>query len=466
MKRILLKWIALISACAAVPIGMLLGDDRARADESPAALAERIEKGLKEGIERDADFLEELLRSAADGDGGFKIELDGTDAKKLLEGDRGEMFNRLRELLGGDEPRRADARESRRKPGRNEKDHRSAMEDYKPVVAAARKSTARVLDRGGRQVALATVVHRDGYLLSKASELPGRFVVCEFADGRELRAERVDFLAGWDLALLKVDADDLVAVDFADGETPDLGTFLAASGIGPYPVAIGVVSVSPRNLSKVDRGFLGIGMEGAEGGIKVSEVHAHTAAALAGIEVGDVMFEVDGQAVRAPADLAKAISSHRPRDVIRLRYRRQGEVRETSATLGSRQFNARRLQHLDRTQRMGGPLSESRGNFPNALQHDLTLLPEECGGPLVDLDGKVVGVNLARGGRVKSYAIPAADLIRLLGDLESGRFAMTAGREQRLARELEESENEVVDLERLLQRARERRDSFKDSLAE
>ena len=41
------------------------------------------------------------------------------------------------------------------------------------------------------------------------------------------------------------------------------------------------------------------------------------------------------------------------------------------------------------------------------LQHDSVLKPSECGGPLVDLDGKVVGINIARAGRTETYAIPS-----------------------------------------------------------
>ncbi len=51
--------------------------------------------------------------------------------------------------------------------------------------------------------------------------------------------------------------------------------------------------------------------------------------------------------------------------------------------------------------------------------------PSECGGPVVDLDGKAVGINIARGGRVKSYAVPVNKLRPLLGDLRSGQFTIT-----------------------------------------
>ena len=42
-----------------------------------------------------------------------------------------------------------------------------------------------------------------------------------------------------------------------------------------------------------------------------------------------------------------------------------------------------------------------------AIQHDSVLNPGDCGGPLVDLEGKAIGLNIARAGRVESYALPA-----------------------------------------------------------
>ncbi|MEX2027294.1 MAG: S1C family serine protease, partial [Pirellulaceae bacterium] len=57
-----------------------------------------------------------------------------------------------------------------------------------------------------------------------------------------------------------------------------------------------------------------------------------------------------------------------------------------------------------------------------AIQHDTVLKPSECGGPIVDLSGKVVGINIARGGRVESYALPATLVRSLLPDLMSGKL--------------------------------------------
>jgi S1-C subfamily serine protease len=46
--------------------------------------------------------------------------------------------------------------------------------------------------------------------------------------------------------------------------------------------------------------------------------------------------------------------------------------------------------------------------FEEVLQHDTVLNPDQCGGPLLNSDGQVIGVNIARAGRVVSYALPSS----------------------------------------------------------
>ena len=56
---------------------------------------------------------------------------------------------------------------------------------------------------------------------------------------------------------------------------------------------------------------------------------------------------------------------------------------------------------------LGGPLSERRTGFPSVLQHDSVVQPNQCGGPVLDINGRAVGINIARAGRIKTYALPA-----------------------------------------------------------
>jgi hypothetical protein len=71
-------------------------------------------------------------------------------------------------------------------------------------------------------------------------------------------------------------------------------------------------------------------------------------------------------------------------------------------------------ERLDVMERMGGDISRVRSGFPQVLETDMFLKPNEAGGPVVDLDGNFVGVTLARASRVRSFIIPAASLAGLL----------------------------------------------------
>ena len=67
-----------------------------------------------------------------------------------------------------------------------------------------------------------------------------------------------------------------------------------------------------------------------------------------------------------------------------------------------------------RMQRSLGRLSERTSGYPDAIQHDIPLPPELCGGPLFNLKGKCIGINVSRAGRTKTYAIPADEIVEML----------------------------------------------------
>ena len=52
-------------------------------------------------------------------------------------------------------------------------------------------------------------------------------------------------------------------------------------------------------------------------------------------------------------------------------------------------------------------------DFPIAFEHDLPLLPDQCGGPLFDLNGNVAGITIARAGFHGCVAVPASVIRQL-----------------------------------------------------
>jgi len=65
---------------------------------------------------------------------------------------------------------------------------------------------------------------------------------------------------------------------------------------------------------------------------------------------------------------------------------------------------------MSRNDQMSGAFSERRSGFPRILQHDILGARSIVGGPLLDLDGRCLGMNIARANRSESFAIPVEDL--------------------------------------------------------
>ena len=303
------------------------------------------------------------------------------------------------------------------------------VQAFRPVVAKPSESTVRVL-ADGKDVAFGTVVEADGWILTKWDEIRDRKnIVCKLRDGKELEAKLIGVEPNFDLALLKVEATDLKAVEWRPSKDAKVGRWVASAGMTADPVAIGVVSVGTRKLVFGDQppkninfnaGYLGVGLAPGMGGAKVTKVDDGTPAKKAGLMVDDIIFEAAGKPTPDDQVLIDTIGRLRPGDKVQLKFKRAEEEKTTEATLGKRPAKLfGNPQEL-----MGSDLSNRRGGFPVILQHDSILKPKDCGGPLVDLDGKTVGINIARAGRTETYAIPAEEIQKLLPDLKSGKLVL------------------------------------------
>jgi serine protease Do len=78
---------------------------------------------------------------------------------------------------------------------------------------------------------------------------------------------------------------------------------------------------------------LGISMENAEGGAKVTEVTKESAAEKAGLKVGDIITKIGDKAIEDADDVYEAIHKQKPEDKISITYKRDGQEATASATL-------------------------------------------------------------------------------------------------------------------------------------
>jgi serine protease Do len=294
---------------------------------------------------------------------------------------------------------------------------------FRQVVADARLSMVRVRgdDKDGeyKDIALGVVVDSAGFVLTKASELTGT-LECRMQDGRKLSAHIVGVHRDYDLAMLKIDATELPAIKWASETDVAVGAWLATPGLDLDPVSVGVVSVARRKIPR-QRAVLGIEFVADEIRPKIKQVFPNSGAARAGLKANDIITAVAGQVVKTREAVKRALSAFRPGDTLNLLIRRGDDEKLLRATLGDPVSSF--PNRGSRQNQLGGRLSRRRAGFDAVLQHDTVLRPRDCGGVIVDLNGYAVGINIARAGRIETYAIPAAIVVLLLDDLKSGKLA-------------------------------------------
>ena len=311
------------------------------------------------------------------------------------------------------------------------KDQTAYLEIFKPAIKQIAPATVKILCLG-KEVALGTVVDPSGLVVTKASEVK-YLPRIRLKDGREFKAELIGIEEQHDLMMLKIPSDGITAVSFPSMPT-DLSTagkWVVSTGLGDNPLSVGVVSVAPRffdekQLPRLPKssatGFLGVtaGESGEDEGVRIDGMEPGGSAEKSGLKVGDIVLAIKGKKVNAPEELINVMQTTKPGDVVVVTYKRENKITDLRILLGKRPSMN---QRGDIQNRMGGELSERRTAFPAILQHDSILKPNECGGPICDINGNCLGINIARAGRVESYALPIDTIVKMIPDFKSGKYA-------------------------------------------
>jgi serine protease Do len=281
---------------------------------------------------------------------------------------------------------------------------------FTPVARATRYSIVK-LDVDGNTVALAAVVDTNGLALTKASEIKKGKLTCWLAGGKEVAAELIAKDEDNDVALVKVSAAGLRPIEWSS-QVPSVGQWVVTPGIEQTPQAVGILSVPPRKILH-PRALIGVQLDFSTTAAKIGQIMAGLGAEKAGLKPGDVVLSVNNTPVKSRDELINTLRNFRDGQSVKLRVQRADEELEMSVLMMVPKLDRAALlfDRQERMNRLGGNLSERAEGFELAIQHDTVLQPWQCGGPLVNLDGKAFGLNIARAGRVASYALPA-DLVK------------------------------------------------------
>ena len=137
------------------------------------------------------------------------------------------------------------------------------------------------------------------------------------------------------------------------GNLIGINTAIISGGGGNQGIGFAIPINMARNVmdqivehGKVIRGYLGVTIQGVDpdmakafglsqgGGALIGDVTPGGPAAKAGLERGDIILELNGEAVSGQDDLSVRISELAPGTVVHLKVFRNGQARDLEATLG------------------------------------------------------------------------------------------------------------------------------------
>ncbi len=374
----------------------------------------------------------------------------------------------------------------------------------------------------GKQVTFATAVDAKGYLLCKASELlEGEKILLVGRSGTQFEATLVATDLRTDIAMLQTAGTLVSVIKFAPQDFPAVGSMVGTLDEKGHVVAYGFVALPPYDTDKNARpmpndAVMGVGVEDAPGGVKITAVTAGQPAEKGGLKVGDVIFKIDGKDMPTREAFMDFMREKAPGNVVELDIKRGEATQKIKVTLGARKdmpggggaapeqkkagtgkpdlgvatgepanpglrVNAVRdgsaaelagigegdvileaddkpvnsmaeLQAMVDAHKIGdkmklkmlrnekpltleveiaemeappdmndashkGPTNTRSDKFGPCIQHDALLAPRQMGGPIVDLKGNIVGLNLARSDRTRNFALPATRVAEVIKKL-------------------------------------------------
>lgn len=307
------------------------------------------------------------------------------------------------------------------------------MAELEPIRKAFERSVVPLKDSRGRAIVSATVIDETGELLTKASEIKGIEELTASVDGEEYPVTIMATDDGADLALIRIDVDDLVPVNWEVKE-PRVGQLLLTPG--GRRIMTGVITQPAREApekgyelnytSEKPSAYLGVTFSPVSTTPVIETIELGSPADKIGLLEGDEIIKFEGSPISTIEALADRISKRSPGEKVTLLVKRGDEEVELRPILDLRpptsagsfdRSASQRDGSLSSLSARGGELSKRRNGFARVLYHDQPISPLLTGTPLVNLKGEVVGINIARAMRHRSLAIPTLEIINIVDEL-------------------------------------------------
>lgn len=302
---------------------------------------------------------------------------------------------------------------------------RDFLAPLQPLQAKFNRSVMPIYE-GDQLLTHATAI-TENQLITKASEI-------EKKENLIIRFEEKDYLIKVittdekrDLALIAVEIEGLEPIKLTAPEPEVAALVFTPTARGLLP---GVITQPSRSSpasgfelnveSDQPSSYVGISFTTDDIKPTIQTVELGSPADNAGFLEGDVITHFQDKEIENIDDLAEALKDFAPGQKVRFQLKRDEEEIKISLILDIRpalttdkpnRAALMRDRALSSLSARGGKLSKRRNDFPRVIYHDQLLPMTETGTPLIDHEGNVLGINIARSLRHRSLAIPVSEVL-------------------------------------------------------
>ena len=316
--------------------------------------------------------------------------------------------------------------------------------DLEDAIGVAASGVVRILD-GTDEIASGLLVDPDGWVVTKRTLLAARSdlkcLASYSTSGRMLFPARVvASSAEHDLALLKLDSySGSPAVEWAT-EDARVGQLVASfvHNPGQFPTMMSVVAgnTQPEPPKRGDIAQFPYYFEKGPGGAAVVASGEFQSAERdvqpEPLHDGDIITHLEGKSTPSIEEFGRvlmpilyptvkngeAFDTSKPApgnfagEPLQVTVLRRGESKTLNVMRIHSTIHGPLFWHM-------APKSLRRDGFAEAFSIDARIRPDQCGGPVVDLDGRVVGITIARVDTTRTLALPARVVRQVVEDLRS-----------------------------------------------
>lgn len=282
---------------------------------------------------------------------------------------------------------------------------KTVLKTIEPVRERLQELSA-VFFSGHDVVVYGIVLSPDGYIATKASELHShkspviRIGTAKYDHFREIGTDPTT-----DITVVKVDAANLSAPGPVSNKAT-MGMLVVSNGSttrSSRRPQLGTLSAARRPIPNGDTGYMGV-IFGTP--CFIQEVIKDGPADKAGAMDGDEILAVDGTPITTLEAVSPILSKKEVGEKVTLKVNRKGKRISYDITLGSRRKALGEDTPQNSNDLISGGFSKRRDDFPMVLQHDTPSRYTLMGGPLLNLKGELIGMNIARVNRAENYALP------------------------------------------------------------